>query len=198
MVTKSTMIRFIQLLPQVSLKGDFLLKDLPGSGRRIDVLCRDLAACYSWGPITWPREDIELVAIIADTLLLTFSYPAAATPQSEAQWGAVIKHALEGQSPDYVQISEGTLRGAIERFNKPPTSKLWVLEEGGRPMSSIWIEKSITKYSFMLGNHKGFNSQTESLMSKYELPRVSLGDISYLSSHCIASILSEFEKAREH
>ena len=188
------MLRFIQLLPQASPKGDFLLKDLPGSGKRIDILCRDLAACFSWGPISWPKERLELVAIIADSRVLVFENPEEEPPQSEGEWASVIKNSLGNQPPDYVKVSEGSLEDIILQYNNPPMSKLWILEEEGVNISTIDAKHSVTQNSFMLGDHRGFDSQTESLLARYSLPRVSLGKKSYLSSHCVASIISEFER----
>jgi tRNA (pseudouridine54-N1)-methyltransferase len=196
MQPESTMLRFIQLLPDASPIGDFLLKDLPGSGKRIDILCRDLAACFSWSPMTWPKENLELVAVIADSRILTFRNPEEETPQSEVEWATVVSSSLKEQPLDYVTVSEGSLEDIINQYNTQPKSTLWVLEESGTHISILGPKLSTTQNSFMLGDHRGFNSQTESLLSRYSLPRVSLGKKSYLSSHCVASIISEFERSQ--
>lgn len=191
----SAMLRFIQLLPQVSPKGDFILRDLPGSGKRIDVLCRDLAACFSWGPITWPKASLELIAIIADTAILTFRYPGDETPQNEVEWASVIIDSLREQPPECVTVSKGSVEEKIIEYCNPPESTLWVLDQNGLHISEFETNQENTQNSFMLGDHRGFNSQTESLITGYALPRVSLGKKSYLSSHCVASIISEFERS---
>lgn len=191
----SAMLRFIQLLPQVSPKGDFILRDLPGSGKRIDVLCRDLAACFSWGPITWPKASLELIAIIADTAILTFRYPGDETPQNEVEWASVIIDSLREQPPECVTVSKGSVEEKIKEYCNPPESTLWVLDQNGLHISEFETNQENTQNSFMLGDHRGFNSQTESLITGYALPRVSLGKKSYLSSHCVASIISEFERS---
>jgi tRNA (pseudouridine54-N1)-methyltransferase len=195
MQPESTMLRFIQLLPNASTLGDFLLKDLPGSGKRVDILCRDLAACFSWGPTTWPKENLEFVAIIANSQILTFENPSTEIPQSEVEWASVIRDALREQTTNYVKVTEGSVEDSIQKYNNPPKSKLWVLEETGSHISAITSDDSVTQNSFMLGDHKGFELQTEELLSRYSLPRVSLGKKSYLSSHCVASIISEFERS---
>ena len=195
MQPESIMLRFIQLLPQASQQGNFLLKDLHGSGNRIDVLCRDLAACFSWGPKSWPKENLELLAIIADSRILTFNLPGDEIPQSEVEWAIVIRNSLKEQPPNYVQVLDGSLEDVIKKYDKSPKSVLWVLDEEGSDISTIRTRLTTTQNSFMLGDHRGFNSQTESLISEYALPRVSLGKKSYLSSHCVASIISEFERS---
>lgn len=195
MQPESTKLRFVQLLPQASPQGDFLLKDLPGSGKRIDVLCRDLAACFSWGPKSWPKENLELIAVIADSRILTCNFPGDETPESEVEWATVIRASLKEQPPDYVRVSDGSLDDIIKKYSKPPESMLWVLDEKGADISTIKTKQPIIQNSFMLGDHQGFNSQSESFISQYTLPRVSLGKKSYLSSHCVASIISEFERS---
>ena len=195
MQPETTMLRFIQLLPHVSPEGNFLLKDLPGSGNRIDILCRALAACFSWGPKTWDKQNLELVAMIADSRILVFRSPGDETPESEVAWATAIQNSLRDEPPEYVAVSEGSTEDIVLRYNRPPNEKLWVLDETGVHISAVLLEESVTQNSFMLGDYRGFDSQTETLMSKYALTKVSLGKKSYLSSHCVASIISEFERS---
>ena len=96
--------------------------------------------------------------------------------------------------PDYVHVSEGNLENVIREFNDSASSNLWLLHEEGEELNLQEIASSGSDNSFMLGDHRGFNSQTEELISKFALRKVSLGDISYLSSHCVARIISEFER----
>ena len=190
----STKLRFIQILPNVSPSGDFILKDLPGSGKRIDVLCRVLSSCFEWGPNTWEKSNIEVIAVIRDSVVLRVQYPEQNLPSGERAWGQVIKESLKGNPPDYVEVKEGNLESVIIEYNNPPSSSMWILHEDGEELNLQEIVISGTDNSFMLGDHRGFNSQTEDLVSKYTLRKVSLGAISYLSSHCVARIISEFER----
>ena len=188
------MLRFIQILPQVSSKGDFLLKDLPGSGKRIDVLCRDLAACFSWGPISWPVSSLEMIAVIGNTKIMTFNDPEDENPSGEVGWASVIRDSLREEPPKYVDVSEGSLDDVIRNLNQLENSKLWVLDEDGTDISDSHVDRLGTQNSFLLGDHKGFDSPTESTISQHNIQRISLGKKSYLSSHCLAAIISEFER----
>jgi len=190
----SAMLRFIQILPNASKSGDFILKDLPGSGKRIDVLCRVLSACFAWGPSKWDKNRIELLAVIGDSVILRIQNPEQKTPTGERAWAQILKNSLKGNPPEYVQVHEGNLESIIIDLNKPPKSTLWILHEEGEDLKLQEISISETDNSFMLGDHRGFNSQTEELTSKYALRKVSLGKTSYLSSHCAAHIISEFER----
>jgi tRNA (pseudouridine54-N1)-methyltransferase len=189
-----TMLRFIQLLPTIPPTGDFLLKDLPGTGKRIDVLCRDLAACFEWGPIDWISSQLELIAIFSDAVILTFHKPPNDMPLGETGWAMVITKALQGNPPDYIKVTNNNLESVIRELNDPPDSHLWVLHEEGKPFNDLKIQVFGTQNSFMLGDYTGFEAQTEELISKYKLKRISLGKTSYLSSHCVVSIISKFER----
>ena len=191
---ESTMLRFVQILPQVFPEGDFLLKDLPGSGNRIDILCRDLAACFDWGPTTWSKSSLELKAVIGNAKILTFSNPQNQTPRGEVEWASIIRDSLKDKPPSFVEVSGGTLEDVIKQLNQPTDSSLWVLDEEGTYLSDIQTILPSTQNSFMLGDHRGFDSQTVSLISQYRIQQISLGKKSYLSSHCLAAIISEFER----
>jgi tRNA (pseudouridine54-N1)-methyltransferase len=183
----------VQILPHVSPAGDFLLKDLPGSGKRIDVLCRDLAACFSWGPKSWSKSDLEMIAVIANTKILTFNNPQNQIPTGELEWASVIRDSLRENPPNYVVVSDETLEDLIKRLNQAEDSKHWVLDEQGINLFNIQAIHLGIQNSFVLGDHRGFDSQSESTLFQYNIPRISLGKKSYLSSHCLAAIISEFE-----
>jgi tRNA (pseudouridine54-N1)-methyltransferase len=189
-----TKLRFIQILPNASTAGDFTLKDLPGSGKRIDVLCRVLSSCFEWAPNTWDKDEIEVIAVIGDSVILRFQFPEKMIPSGEKAWAQVIKESLMGNPPDCVRASEGTLESVIIEFDNSPSSNLWLLHEEGEELNLQEIAISGSDNSFMLGDNRGFNSQTEELISKYTMRKVSLGETSYLSSHCVAHIISEFER----
>ncbi|MFW9844358.1 MAG: hypothetical protein ACFFEV_07270 [Candidatus Thorarchaeota archaeon] len=193
----STMLRFIQVLPNVVTSGNFVLKDLPGSGKRIDVLCRVLSACFEWAPVTWKKEELEVVAVIGDSIVLRINFPTRELPSGEKAWAQILKDSLQGNPPEFIQVTEGNLEIVIKEFKNSPTSNLWLLCEEGEELSLQEIAISGSDNSFMLGDHRGFNSQTEELISKFALRKVSLGNISYLSSHCVAHIVSEFERKEE-
>lgn len=187
------MLRFVQILPHVSPEGDFLLRDLPGSGKRIDVLCRDLEACFDWGPVTWSTSHLEVIAIIGNRRILTFHYPKSKLPTGEFEWADLIRASLQGHPPDFIDVSDGSLEDLIKMLLDTTSTSLWVLDEEGINLSETLIHPN-SQNSFMLGDHRGFDSQTEKVISQYNIPTISLGGKSYLSSHCLAAIISELER----
>ncbi len=188
------MLRFVQILPQVSPKGEFILKDLPGSGKRIDLLCRDLAACFEWGPVSWSKSHLEMITVIGNSKILTFRDPQDKLPQGEVGWASVIKDSLRGTPPTYVDVSEGTLDDLIKRLMQIKESNLWVLDEQGTSLFDGQKIQPIAQNSFILGDHRGFDSEAEAIISQYSIQRLSIGGKIYLSSHCLAAIISEFER----
>ena len=193
-MSKPTMLRFIQLLTSIPPTGDFLLKDLPGTGNRIDVLCRDLAACFDWGPTDWIPSQLEFLAVFSDDVILRIRKPSEEMPLGETGWAMEIKKALKGNPSDYIKYSQETLESVIRTHNQPPDSQLWILHEDGKHFNEYELQVQGTQNSFMLGDYRGFDSQTEELISKYGVRKMSLGKISYLSSHCVVSIISKFER----
>ena len=190
----STRLRFIQLLPTASATGDFILKDLPGSGKRIDVLCRVLSSSFDWGPIEMDRSMIEVIAVIANTIVLQVQHPGDNLPRGEKAWGEVIRDSLKGNPPEYISVKERDLESVILDLISSQSGNLCVLHEEGEEGNLQEMLDFTTDNSFMLGDHRGFDSQTEELVSKYALQKISLGQTSYLSSHCVALIISEFER----
>ena len=188
------LLRFILLLPRMSTTGDFLLKDLPGSGKRVDILCRNLEACFGWGPLSWSKDALEFIAIIGDEVTLSFSYPDQNLPKSENEWAIVIRDSLKGNPPEYVQADIMDLNGLIDLLQKESSSHLWVLDENGTPMEKEVRLDSSAPNSFMLGDHRGYDSKAERVFESYCLRRLSLGKTSYLSSHCVAAVISNLER----
>jgi len=190
----STKLRFIQLLPEASATGEFILKDLPGSGKRIDLLCRVLSAGFDWAPDAYDKSNIEIIAIIDDSVTLYVKYPEHQLPSGEKAWAKVIKDSLQGNAPDYIVVTDDNIESLIMRYNSPPKDNLWILHEEGEEVDFQVDIDLTTDNSFMLGDHRGFNSHVEELVSKYALQKISLGKTSYLSSHCVARIISIFER----
>jgi tRNA pseudouridine-54 N-methylase len=194
-MTDFTGLRFIGIFPSIPLDGKFILKDLPGTGKRVDVLCRSLAACYDWASIKGELE-IEFYAIFSHSLLLKFRKPKDVSMKGETWWASSIRESLKGNPPDFVSIEEITL----EEFLRTATTQIpdtYVLEEDGEQLDAILNTASAPQYSFMFGDHRGFDERTLQIIEDLEIQKVSLGNRSYLGSHCVAAVISHFERIRE-
>jgi tRNA (pseudouridine54-N1)-methyltransferase len=187
-------LRFVLILPSVPETGQFILRDLPGSGGRVDILCRSLAACFDWGPATWPKSMLELVAIIADKIALRVRDPGESLPRGEVQWADAIRRALEESETGFV-YRRG--RGLHELLAELPQGHVWALEEAGEPFRASRITDPRGDNTFIVGDHRGFDSQIQRILDDHSIYRLSIGNTSYLSSHCVAAIVSKFERMVE-
>ena len=181
------------MLQQIPNDGTFLLQDLPGSGKRIDILCRSLSAGFQWGRNSWPLSNVELIALLSDNTCLHFKGTEGTMTFGEKQWAELIQRALQEEVVYGITVSNTTLNELIHSFNKQPESCVIVLEESGVPLSTLVGDTTVSQYSFMLGKHVGFDSKERQLFEDHNLPVASLGDIDYLGSHCIAAVISHFE-----
>lgn len=193
MAHSTALLRFIQVLPNVPISGEFSFKDLPGSGNRIDVLCRVLSSCFDWAPNVWSKDQIEVKAILSDTITLTFHNPSN-IPIGETEWAQVIKDSLHGNSPAFVQSEYRCLDDVVEELSRVDSSRVWVLDEQGRKLDDENEFHRFAQNSFMLGDHRGFDSNSLQVIAKHKVGSLSLGITSYLGSHCVAAIISRLER----
>jgi tRNA (pseudouridine54-N1)-methyltransferase len=195
-MTDFTGLRFIAIYPNIPLDGKFILRDLPGSGKRIDVLCRSLAASFDWSPKSENRERIEFWALLSHSLLLKFSAPEKSIPNGETWWASIIKDCLTKNPPSFVSVEEVSIEELLKDLRKE-SPNLYVLEENGEPLASISEIDSASQYSFMLGNHHGLDERTSHQIQDLDIQGVSLGQRIYLGSHCIAAVISHFERMKK-
>jgi len=194
MTKRTHILRFLQIMPDTPINGGFLLRDLPGSGKRIDILCRDAAACFGWAPVSWPKSCLELVGVLSDAATLTFQYPGISTPKGETEWAQVILDSLTGRPPIFVQVAESGLEQVVRQLMSISGSQVWLLDRGGIPLADVMDAMGPAQNSFMLGDHRGIDEKTRQLANECGVCSVSLGNTSYLSSHCVAAVISEFER----
>jgi tRNA pseudouridine-54 N-methylase len=187
-------LRFIQLLPNIPPTINFSNKDLPGSGKRVDILCRVLAACFDWGPSRLSRIRIEVMALFSNERTLTFSNPREDLPIGEVGWGNEIREALRGNPPKFIKIESSGLDDVLSHLLHKNSSRIIALNEKGDLITADFLENAKAQNSFMLGDHRGFDSESQRIMRKRDIKQISLGEKSYLSSHCAAALISEFER----
>jgi len=187
-------LRFILHIPELSEAGNFHLKDLPGSGKRIDVLCRSLAACFDWGPSTLDKSSLEIIALHGKTSCLRIRNPDTNMPRGEVWWASVVKDALNGKPPQFIGVENKTLEDIVKTILANGGENLWVLDEAGT--SSVQENRSIlnAQNSFIIGGYSGFDSEALRVFEDHSIYRLSLGRTSYLTSHCIAAIISMYEE----
>lgn len=191
---KPSLLRFIQVLPRLSPYGEFSLKDLPGSGRRVDVLCRTLSACFDWGPTTWNKDNLELAAVINDEIALVFKNPPSDEIRGEKSWAKAIRSALKGNPPPFVERREVDLASFVQKAISSPNTETLALDEEGAVTDSVWALKPQEVTNIIVGDQKGYDEKAKRTLAKHSIYRISLGEISYLGSHCVAAMIALFER----
>jgi tRNA pseudouridine-54 N-methylase len=194
MMEQVTHLRFILYIPELHEAGSFHPKDLPGSGKRIDVLCRSLAACFDWGPSTLDKSSLEIIALDGKASCLRIRCPDIDMPRGEVWWASAVKDALNGDPPPFIDFENQTLESLFKEILANGGARLWVLDEA---VTSILERKDSianAQNSFIIGGYRGFDSQALKAFNDHSIYRLSLGTTSYLTSHCIAAIISVYEE----
>ncbi|NWF96788.1 MAG: hypothetical protein HXY34_11660 [Candidatus Thorarchaeota archaeon] len=185
-------LQFVLIMPKTPTSGEFRLNDLPGTGGRIDVVCRSLAACFDWGPVCWPRERLQFHVVLSDKVTLSFRCPQQ-VPRGEVAWARTIKDSLLDRPPQYVELSYKSAEETLREISTAG-STIWVLDEEGTPIEDALRYNRASQNSFILGDHEGYDSSSTSLFQRLDLRRVSLGRERYLSSHCVGAVIATMEK----
>ncbi|MHA2240433.1 MAG: hypothetical protein ACXACE_02390 [Candidatus Thorarchaeota archaeon] len=180
-------------MPNMSTNGQFILRDLPGSGNRVDILCRSLQACFDWGPVFWSKSKLEFLAVIANEVVLRFRNPSHPHEMGEVWWASAIQDSLKGEPPPFVDFNNAGLRETLEEIVEHSSSVIYALDERGNMISDWAPYGSASQNSFMLGDHHGFDFNTQTVMKDLGISRISLGVTSYLGSHCVGTIISKLE-----
>jgi tRNA pseudouridine-54 N-methylase len=187
-------LRFLLYFPNMPTKGDFLLRDLPGSGNRVDVLCRCLSACFGWAPTIIPSNEIELRAVLSDELTLQFHRPERAEDMAETDWAKDIRESLNGNHPEYISIDDLDFEQNIQQLVNDSSTNVWLLHEKSENSIKTWNPS--LQNSFILGDHKGFDSHSLKIIRECGIPDLSIGPLPYLGSHCIATVIAEAERRK--
>lgn len=138
--------------------------------------------------------NLEIAALIEDDTSLRFVHPGQNLPRGEVAWASVIQASLTGSEPDYVGVERLSLEDIVIRELRRENSALWALEETGTPLLETNSIDPSAQNSFIIGNHRGFDSDTLKVFDDHSIYRLSLGRISYLTSHCVVGLLSHLEE----
>jgi len=166
------------------------LKDLPGSGR-IDVISRVVNSAF-W--LSWNiRKDVNLHIILAGPpnppVYIRFEGERMKkVSPDERNIACFIKKALENVIDNEelefnpgIFVSKKDLDSVLEKLSKEKIP-FYLLEESGVSINSI---KLVDNAVFILGDHQGFSKSDLQIIEKFRPIKVSLGKISYTTSHCI-------------
>lgn len=179
--------RFVVLAHQAAVTPDFSLSDLPGSGGRMDVLCRAIGAAFFLSHDL--RRDVEVTLLLQNKIQIRLvGRQLRHLNPDERSTAALLKHALEKLSEEEVEstpgvfISPGTLTTTLDRLYHVGARPIVLHEEGTSFGGYSMLEDS----AFFLSDHLKFTTSDEAVLAG--LPRLSLGKQQLHTSQCITIV----------
>lgn len=186
---------FIVLGHSAVTTPNFNLDDLPGSGGRIDILCRcvNSAFCLSHDI----RRDVLLYLVLQDRVTIRFvGNRLKHLNPDERSTGALIRKALKAKAGGKVSERESTpgifvsnrgLARLLDEVEKM-VDQVTLLHEDGEPMRRAELTKDI---AFVLSDHLEFEDWELELLE--DVPRLSVGPKTLHADHCIIIAHNELD-----
>jgi len=191
------MITFIIKANKARTAPDFLLKDLPGSGGRMDILCRCLSSALlvSHGI----RSDVEVILCLSGPpgppkCIRVLGDKVKYLSPDERSTAILIRKALaayregeEIESTPGIYVSDASFGSIIEK-NK---DRLVLLDEEGEDYDEVPMDDPC----FVLGDHLGFDEEEE-VHLKGVAHRMRVSPRILHASHCIVLIHNKLDWMR--
>lgn len=172
--------------------GAFSLNDLPGSGGRMDVLCRCVNSAFFLSHDL--RRDVECYLVLLGepgpekTVLFRGAEVRYLSPDERSS-AALIKKALSIPCGDEFRESTPGVyvrRGGLSRlFGEIP---FVVLDEAGEDIRTV----PVLPEAYILSDHHNLTAEEECLVEGY--PRYSVGPRSLHADHTITVLLNEMDR----
>ncbi|MBP1910797.1 tRNA (pseudouridine(54)-N(1))-methyltransferase TrmY [Thermococcus stetteri] len=176
---------------------DFSLKDLPGTGGRIDLLCRFLNSAFllSHGIRKDVRVFMTLYGKPNPPKTIHFEGPRLKVRLNpdERSTALILRKAFEVgkdlREPSKevevlpgIYVSNMTFEDVVRKVMKD--SKLYYLVEYGRPITEVEFPQNP---AFVLGDHLGLSKEDERFLEDIA-EKVRVGRKSYLASHVVSFV----------
>ncbi|MFX1301495.1 MAG: hypothetical protein ACFFAL_10890 [Promethearchaeota archaeon] len=193
--------------PRTRTDEEFLIRDVPGTSGRLDVVCRILIAAYRTTPIF--TSCIQVNAILGGPphpplLLRIDDVTSDEFPESELSCALIIKGLLHNYGTTKTKCSRQWPQFSImaKSFDDilkeaaSASSQILYLVEKGKPLDQVKInfDKPIT---LILGDDQGLHAEHEKLVYQYPVQEVSIGTRSLLGSQVISLVLLEMARRKE-
>lgn len=198
-----TMREFIVVGHKAHTDGNFNLNDLPGSGGRIDILCRCVNCAL------FLSHDLRRDVIIYLVLLGEPDIPRIVKFEGEnvrylnpdeRSSGSLIKKALERSAiPRWRESTRGVwirLGGLADLLEEVVTEekRLFYLQEDGEDIRNVFKENVQDTTVFVLGDHTGMTPEEEIVIQDLDAKTINIGPISLHADHCIILVNNEIDR----
>ncbi|MCD6503355.1 MAG: tRNA (pseudouridine(54)-N(1))-methyltransferase TrmY [Euryarchaeota archaeon] len=196
---------FVIILHKARTDSDFKLEDLPGSGGRMDILCRFLVASLltshgirrdtiAYAVLLGPPKPPVAIKVLGDKV--KYLNP------DERSTGALIRNALikmekyNSEGTSWKKASPGiffkkaNITDILEELKREGFN-IYYLKEDGKDIRSTDIT---LPSAFVLSDHVDLTQEEEKDVMKYSHEVLSLGPISLYSEHCVVIIHNELDR----
>ena len=174
--------------------GDFSVNDLPGSGGRMDVLCRCINSAFFLSHDI--RRDVECLLVLCggpgpDKTIRISGEEVRHLNPDERSTGSLLKRALSLPVGDsYREASPGIhvrQGGLLQLAEDIPFA---VLDEAGRDIRN----ETDLPDAYLLSDHLNFTPVERDIISDH--PSYSVGPLSLHADHAISVLLNEIDRRR--
>jgi len=198
-----TMREFIVVGHKAHTDGNFNLNDLPGSGGRIDILCRCVNSAL------FLSHDLRRDVVIYLVLLGEPDTPRIVKFEGEnvrylnpdeRSSGSLIKKALEKSAiPRWRESTPGVwirLGGLADLLEEVLTDekRLFYLLEDGDDIRYGSVENVPDGAVFVLGDHTGMTPEEETMIQDSDANTINVGPKSLHADHCIIIVNNEMDR----
>ncbi|MFX0079830.1 MAG: hypothetical protein ACFE8O_11380 [Candidatus Hermodarchaeota archaeon] len=193
--------------PRTRTDDEFLIRDVPGTSGRLDVVCRILIAAYRTAPIF--TSCIQVNAILGGPphpplLLRIEDVNSGEFPESELSCALIIKGLLHNYRTTKTERSRQWPQFSIMTKSFDDTlkevasssSQLLYLIEKGKPIDQMKIDLD-QPITLILGDDQGLLADHEKLVYQYPVQEVSIGTRSLLGSQVVSLVLLEMARRQE-
>jgi tRNA (pseudouridine54-N1)-methyltransferase len=183
---------------------DFLVRDVPGTSGRLDVVCRVLAATFRAVPELTP--SLEFLAVLGGPpdpplLLRVGDVSDQGIPEGELSLAVILKSLLNlrrtaarRQLSTWPQfsLSRQGFEETLEQAARKGTQVCYLVERG-TPLESVGLNLA-KPLVFVLGDDRGLPQEHEALLSRIPVQEIAMGKQSLLGSHVVTLLLLELAR----
>lgn len=185
--------------PRCRTDGSFLIRDVPGTSGRLDVVCRVLLSTFRAVPELC--SNLQFFAVLGGPptpplQLQVKDVAPKALPESELACSIILKTLLyqfgKSEQTHHKNWPEFSLskKGFAETLKEeaPAESHIFYLIERGKPLEEIPVSFE-QPMLIVLGDDKGLPKDHEEILYQYKVQEVSVGTRSLLGSQVISLLL---------
>ena len=189
--------------PRAHTGDEFLLRDLPGTSGRLDVVCRVLISAYRSVPSLAP--NIKFLTVLGGPpnpplQLAVNALQPNQIPESELSCALILKTLLfllrtkklgsTEQWPGF-RLHLKSFKDTLTETVQPRSQWLYLVEDG-TPLEQVVFDLE-APIILVLGDDQGLPPEHEALVLQHSAQKVSIGTRSLLGSQVVSLFLFELE-----